>query len=131
MIDRESDLDQVFKRNIDKVGHCYKVENHVCNGMPDFYFSNENKVLWIEDKIVNEATDTIKFRPGQCQFLSNNYNGIAETYILVYNKSNNLFYIFDGRDGYQLQDNPMYDIQYLKITGKISEVVKWLTSSTK
>jgi hypothetical protein len=132
MIDSEKDVDRLLSVQLKKHGIVYKIENTAMVGMADFYFANHRKIVWIENKVINSVLSPVKFRSGQVPFLYNNW-GVAETFILVYNKNNNSYYLFSGLDSKMLQDNKFELVidRALFLNQKIKEVTKWIVNFKK
>jgi len=99
----EKDLDVCLRNVLTKYGNTYKVDTNVGYGFPDFYFVGEF-TCWVEDKIAEKLGDKIKFQAGQPSWLSEN-NNVANTFILVYYKNENVFYLYSGKDARTLQFN--------------------------
>lgn len=132
MINTEKDVDRLLSTQLRKHGLLYKIENYAMVGMPDFYFSNSDKVAWIENKVIPSALSRVKFRSGQVQFLNKNW-GIADTFVLVFNKNNNTYYLFSGLYARLLQDNKFdHTINFaLFIHNQIKEISEWIVNYKK
>lgn len=71
----------------------HRIENKVCEGMPDLVLSYCGFSFWIENKVVKNKNDKIKFRPSQLAWHRTAYQNREFSFTLVYNEFDRLYYL--------------------------------------
>jgi len=102
MIEVEADLDKKLAWQLKKTGRVYKVDTKIGFGIPDIYYVG-SKSFWVEDKVIKTPDCKIKWQPGQCPWLVDNYF-VAKTFILLYIKQTKQYLLYRGCDARKLRD---------------------------